>query len=305
MLHQLGRNVEAEIEATRAIPVFTQLAGDFPQIPRYGEEQAAGRDISGQVLVALGRNKEAKLSLEPAVEAYGGLAKNYPDVPEYRQRLAVARQPLAQILHKLGDPKAAEEMFRSARQVFDDLAARIPKLSPTATSWHSSARASACCFRKRVGPTRPRPCCERPGSFGRNSSISTICRNTDTTWHGSWRIVRWPHCEDPRAATELAKRAKNQVPANPNYWCALGAAYYRAGQWQAGVEAIQEAIRLRGQTSARDWFLLAMSQQHLGHPGEARKSYDQARKAMEANTMGDSEVARLRKEAAGLLKLAD
>jgi tetratricopeptide (TPR) repeat protein len=255
------------------------------------------------VLGALGRNKEAKLSLEPAVEAYGRLAKSYSDVPEYRQRLAIARNHLAQVLHKLGDLKAAEDTFRSAYQVLDELCRADPKT----VSYRDGLAFVCASFGVLLQET------------GRPDEAETSLRKARRLWQElvdqhhlpeheynlAWFLANCPMVplRDPQVATELAKRAKDQVPANPNYWCALGAARYRAGQWQAGAEAIQVAIRLRSEPSARDWFLLAMSQQQLGRRGEATKSYIQARKAMEANTMGDPEVARMQKEAAELLNL--
>ncbi len=57
LLHHLGRNVDAEKELTKALPIFTRLTADFPQVPHYQEELAAGRDVLGQVLGELGRGR--------------------------------------------------------------------------------------------------------------------------------------------------------------------------------------------------------------------------------------------------------
>jgi tetratricopeptide (TPR) repeat protein len=285
--------------------VFTRLASDFPQIPRYGEEQAAARDILGEVLSDLGRNREAKLSLEPAVESYERLARAYPDVPEYRQRLAVARSHLAQVLHKLGETKAAEDIFRSSYTVLEDLCRTDAKT----VSYRDDLAFVCASFGSLLQETN------------RLDEAETMLRKARQTWkelvgqHRSpehqynlaWFLANGPMAQlrDPQGAIELAKQAKDKVPANPNYARALGAAYYRAGQWQPGIQAIQEAIRLRGQSNACDGFLLAMLQQRLGQKDEAAKSYEKARKAMEANTKGNLDVVRMRREAAQLLKLAD
>jgi tetratricopeptide (TPR) repeat protein len=226
-------------------------------------------------------------------------------VPEYRQRLAVARSHLAQVLHKLGESKTAEDLFLSASKSLEDLCRSDPK--------SVSCRDALAFVYAHFGTILQ--------ETGRTDEAQSVLQKARQAWKDlvdrhhlpeheynlAWFLANGPMASlrDPQTAMKLAKQAIDKAPANPNYWRALGAACYRAGQLQAGMEAIQEAIRLRGHAEARDWFLRAMLQQQSGQSAEARKSYDQARKSMESNSLGNTDAISLSKDAAGLLKVTD
>src|SRR5262249_10343866 len=57
----------------------------------------------------------------------------------------------------------------------------------------------------------------------------------------------------------------------------LGAALYRAGQYEEARKTLQEAVQLQGNGGdAASWLFLAMTLQHLGRPAEARTWFDKA-----------------------------
>ncbi|HEV3022714.1 MAG TPA: tetratricopeptide repeat protein, partial [Pirellulales bacterium] len=119
----------------------------------------------------------------------------------------------------------------------------------------------------------------------------------------AWSLAARPETElrDPPRAVELAKRS---IELNPNTTVAfntLGVAQYRAGNWQAAVEALDQSVKLRAGGDAFDWLFLAMSHQRLGNQDEARKWYDQAVEWTEKQTAPNDELVRFRREAAEVL----
>ena len=125
--------------------------------------------------------------------------------------------------------------------------------------------------------------------------------------HLAWLLAT---CPDPRLrnpveAVSLAKKAVEQEPKQGRYWNCLGAAHYRARQWNAAVDAFNRSMELREGGSTIDWFLLAMAYWQLGDKVESRKWYDKAVKWMEKNEPEDAEQRRFHLEATALLKFTE
>lgn len=84
-------------------------------------------------------------------------------------------------------------------------------------------------------------------------------------------------------------------------WNTLGAARYRARDWNAAIEALKKSMELRQGGNSFDWFFLAMAHWQRGDKEQARNWYDQAVQWMEKHRPQDEELRRLRAEAAELL----
>jgi hypothetical protein len=56
----------------------------------------------------------------------------------------------------------------------------------------------------------------------------------------------------------------------------LGVLYYRAGELQQAVDALNQSMVVQNGGSPHDWFFLAMAHHRLGHATEARTYYDRA-----------------------------
>jgi len=301
LLHHLGRNVDAERELGKALPIFTRLAADFPQVPRYQEELAAARDVLGQVLGDLARPREARLALEPAVETYERLAKLYADVPQYRERQAVAKAHLGRVLHNLGERPAAAEALRSAIKTLEDLVRAEPKVAsyPNEMAFVLGHQGTM------LIDLGDRPQAEKAFVQARQTWQGLVEQTPSAEYRVNLAnlLADCPlvSLRDPKQAVALARSAREEAPANASYWGAEAVALYRAGDWKASVDALREAMRLRGDDHARDCFFLAMAQHQLGQKGEAVESYRRALKAFETNARGSAELDRIRREAAQLL----
>jgi serine/threonine protein kinase/Flp pilus assembly protein TadD len=121
----------------------------------------------------------------------------------------------------------------------------------------------------------------------------------------AWHLATCPNAKfrDPRRAVELAKKAVELAPDKGMYCNTLGAAHYRASDWQAAVNTLNKSMELRNGGDSYDWFFLAMAHWQLSNKDEARKLYDQAVQWMDENDAKNEELHRFRAEAAELLEI--
>jgi tetratricopeptide (TPR) repeat protein len=110
---------------------------------------------------------------------------------------------------------------------------------------------------------------------------------------------------DPIRAIEAAKRALQRQPTSIRAWHALGVAQYRAGTWQAALEALTKVADLTDGGDSGEWFFIAMLHWQRGNKEEARRWYQQAVDWMQKHQPGDPELRRFRAEAAELLEVKE
>ena len=80
----------------------------------------------------------------------------------------------------------------------------------------------------------------------------------------------------------------------------LGLASFRAGRWQAAVDAYAKAFELQPDHQA-ELFALAMAHWRIGNTDEARSLYDRSVAWAQEHLPDNGHVLRLRAEAAELL----
>jgi tetratricopeptide (TPR) repeat protein len=99
----------------------------------------------------------------------------------------------------------------------------------------------------------------------------------------AWACVLAPDAVDqPARLVELAGRAVAEQPANPAYLGALGSAHYRAGQYDAALRRLTEAVQAHGKGGmVQDWLFLALAHQRLGDTGAARQWLEHAARWIE------------------------
>ena len=81
---------------------------------------------------------------------------------------------------------------------------------------------------------------------------------------------------DAKQAVELARKATEIAPGEGLFWNTLGAAYFRAGNWQECIKTLQKSMQLRKGGDGFDWLFLAMASHHLGMPNEANQWLNKA-----------------------------
>jgi tetratricopeptide (TPR) repeat protein len=104
---------------------------------------------------------------------------------------------------------------------------------------------------------------------------------------------------------EAAKRALQRDPTSTLAWSALGIAQYRAGSWQAALEALTKVGDLTGGGDSGEWFFIAMVHWQRGNKEEARRWYQKAVDWMQKHRPGDPDWRRFRAEAAELLGMKE
>ncbi len=94
----------------------------------------------------------------------------------------------------------------------------------------------------------------------------------------AWVATQVPSAVDDLATTvALARRAADSAPDNWSYAETLGAAHYRAGEWDQAVLALDRAVKLQKE-GGTVWMkcFLAMAHHRLGHYDEAQAWLDKA-----------------------------
>ncbi len=107
-----------------------------------------------------------------------------------------------------------------------------------------------------------------------------------------------------REAVRHAQRATVLQPEEGNYWNTLGAAHYRAGEWEDAKAALTQSMALRRDSESFDWFFLSIVELKLGRPAEARQWYDRAVDSFHRSLPYNEELYRFQVEAAEQLGLA-
>src|SRR5205814_1851619 len=110
---------------------------------------------------------------------------------------------------------------------------------------------------------------------------------------------------DPGQAVQLAQRAVELAPQEGGYRNTLGAAAYRAGQWRAAIDALNESMKRREGGDSTDWFFLAMARWQLGEKEQAVKWFDKAVAWMDKNDPKGDDLLRFRAEAAEVLGIKE
>jgi tetratricopeptide (TPR) repeat protein len=112
-----------------------------------------------------------------------------------------------------------------------------------------------------------------------------------------------PALRRPARSVELARKATESRPLEPDYWSTLGTALYRAGDWKGAIAALEKSLELRHGGDSAAWFFLAMATWQTGDKKEARIRFEQAVQWMKKHQPGDEQLASFRAEAEEILEL--
>jgi Flp pilus assembly protein TadD len=102
----------------------------------------------------------------------------------------------------------------------------------------------------------------------------------------------------------MARKATALDPKNARGWNTLGISCYRAGQWDAAIDALRKSIELHPKGDAYALVVLAMAHWQKGDKKAARRWYDQSSVSPAESAAKDEELPCLRAEAEALLGLA-
>ena len=110
---------------------------------------------------------------------------------------------------------------------------------------------------------------------------------------------------NPSEAVECGRRAVELEPENANHWNNLGVAQYRAGNWQAAVEALQKADAMIDGGDRVHRMFFAMAHWQLGDKEKARELYAQGAAWIAERRKKSGEQRRFRAEAEQLMEISE
>jgi Flp pilus assembly protein TadD len=236
---------------------------------------------------------EKKADIDGAIDA---LRKGLNLVPEYYY----ARTRLVEMLLAKGDPDGAVAVLRPVADALaigsilrskGDLDGAIGTYRKAIESYNRSAphRVALAGALAEAG--------DFDGATASYQKAIELAPHLPTTHNNlAWLLATYPEAKrrDPARAVLLARQAIELAPKEGTFYNTLGVAHYRAGDWQAAIDALNQSCQLRQGGDVFDWFFLAMAYQKLGKPDEARKRYDQAVGWMVKNSQT---LAKVRQEA--------
>ena len=117
----------------------------------------------------------------------------------------------------------------------------------------------------------------------------------------AWYLLTCPdeRLRDYAAALPLAKKAVELDANNAHHRNTLGLAYYRLGDWSTARHELEQAVKLRAEPHAVDYFILAMTCWQLGEHQRACEYYDRAVQCM-PSAPKDEEFGSVRRDAEAL-----
>jgi hypothetical protein len=115
----------------------------------------------------------------------------------------------------------------------------------------------------------------------------------------AWLLVNAtdPSVRDISHGVSLAVRATELQPECSTYWNTLGAAYYRAGEFEAAVAALNRAMNFGNGGNVFDHVFLAAAHSQLGNQEQSRHWLALAMREKERGLVGHPELTRLVNEA--------
>jgi tetratricopeptide (TPR) repeat protein len=121
----------------------------------------------------------------------------------------------------------------------------------------------------------------------------------------AWLFATCPDAafRDPKRAVALARGAVELLNKDGNSWNTLGVSHYRAGNILEADQALERSMELREGGDSFDWFFVAMIRHAQGREQDAFSLYEKAVEWSDANSPGNLELDRFRREAAAMLNL--
>jgi tetratricopeptide (TPR) repeat protein len=305
--YHLGRLLDPKTQAQdkerafrEAVAIWQQLTRDFPDVPEYPSGQAVALHDLAAVLGERGAAIQSRDLSQQAVQLQQAALAREPRNPHYRKRLSEHHWSLAHALIVLkehaGATAAIEELIKvapeswqsyyEAAQVYTacaNLAAQDPRLPPTKRNELLQAHAHRHNVLFREAAER------KPDQAEAQTNLA-------------WFLTICPDLKfrNPSLALELAEKAVKPGPPEAIPWAVLGAAYYRAGQWQKALAALEKSLQLHGNNDGPALFFLAMTQWQRGDKQRARQRYEQGVQEL-AKRPNDGHLRGLGAEAAKLL----
>jgi eukaryotic-like serine/threonine-protein kinase len=308
LLLTIGHATAAEKEFRSGKAIIETLMASCPGSLSYRQLHAFTCDSLCQALSDLGNYNDALTMIDAAIEGYQRLIRDNPEYSEnseYQELVAISKMHSGQIYAKLNRYEESCKAYQSAIASVEKLMHRFPD-NP------SYPRDAAFAYQY-LGTLQWKndKSAEANEAFNQArqlwQALTATAEDSESYYHYAWFLVTCPNTEirDADVALKMAKKACDNNPRNPTYLSALGAAYYRHGEWAVCILSLRQAIELRGEANSYDWFLLSMAQRRNNENEDANNSFKLGVEWMQNNCPDKSDLKQLRAEADKLVNLSD
>jgi serine/threonine protein kinase len=321
LLSAADRTQEVEAQYRRELALWEKLAAQSPGVPDYRNCLARTYCLLGEFLVADKRPQDAeKVFLQNITRLEETLnlqkAKVGPDDPEMRNYLTRSQACLVKLLTTAGRTNEVEAHYRHALTLWENLATRSPAIPNYRDELVRAYRLlgeflvankrpeevenlsfqAIAVFEKVWNLQKAKLAPDDPGA---SHQLGVALNNL------AWRLATCPDVKlrKPKRAVELANKAVALAPKNGSFWNTVGVAHYRAGDWQACLDALKKSAEFPPAATSWDWFFQAMAHWQLDDKERACQYYQQAVDWMAKNAPENEELRRFRAEASDLLGL--
>jgi serine/threonine protein kinase/tetratricopeptide (TPR) repeat protein len=295
-----GQHAEAVRCYQRGCDLREQLIATYPKESRYPASQVMLLYNWGESQEALGQQPKARATERRALEIIRQLAADFPEDASYQEHLVWLCAAYGSKWEEHGLFAEAEDAVRQALATNEKLARDFPAVARFQHNafaqqaflgnllWRSGRRAEAVQAYRQAVTLAEKLNLEDPVSQDRLAEFLANCLD--------------PQFRDTRRAVELAKRVVKRQPQVPGFWATLGLAHYRAKDWPAAVEALEQAVKIAPYNNGSEHLILAMAYWQRGKKTQARQWYARAVMLMEKNAARGHGRSWFRAEAEALLK---
>jgi tetratricopeptide (TPR) repeat protein/tRNA A-37 threonylcarbamoyl transferase component Bud32 len=288
---------EAEAAHHKALKLIESRKVDSPQTVINHPERKRALGRLATLWWQTGKLEEADHAYREVVADEEKKIAELPQAPGPRFTLSLLLRQHGGVLEALGRPQEALDQYRQAITILKGLDRDFPPSANHALHLGLTHYALAN-LRFENAPQESRSYCGQALKALLNA-VELDPKNPDAHFACARFMANSPVVEfrNPARAVELAKRALELTPGDPNIWNSLGMAQYRAGRWNEALVALQKSAELRQGGTALDHFFLAMAYAQLGDNVQASLWYERG-KAWLSTTRREkeSEYRRVRAE---------
>jgi tetratricopeptide (TPR) repeat protein len=281
VLKESHRPREAEAAFRKAVASAEKRASEHPENPDHRVHAAfAYRELALLLATDPGRRQEAEDAHRRELDLLHHAADESPKRPAFAESIAHSYRLWAFQLERQGRLPEAEASYREAVKVLEKSAIDFPGSAPAHRRLLGDTLQNVAILQAATG--RPREAAEtleKALQWPPPPEDALGCNDL------AWTLATWPDpgFGDGHRAVELARKAVEIAPDSGNYWNTLGAAYCRARDWNAALDALEKASQRLGAVieSCSNTFFLSIAHSRLGHEQQARDWFDRGSALLE------------------------
>jgi serine/threonine protein kinase/tetratricopeptide (TPR) repeat protein len=265
----------------QASEIWQKLVDAHSDVPHYRAALVECLKTLALHRVRLRRTTQAEQAIYGAVKNAEILAAEFPETPGHRELMGMACSEFAYFLENTHRLDESEQAWRNALRVWGELQRDYPK-----TRRYLGRVLTAQIELGIVLWANDR----KPEAAKQFNEVLALGEQLDTDqlherfWF-AWFLADCvdPQFRDPERATEIAENLVRKAPLVGEYWITLGIARYRGKEFQAAIQALNEAMthEMYYADSAYARLFLAMAHHDNGESGLALDQYHQAVAQME------------------------